>query len=382
MKLFECQNCGNALHFDNTICLNCRHRVGYLQDRFEMSALRKTADGWSALADRNVPYRLCANAEEHDACNWLFAANCDSTLCQSCRHNRMIPDLSIPANVVHWRKIELAKRYVFRSLMRWGLSPPSRLEDPKAGLAFDLLSDSLEADGSPKKVLTGHADGVITLNVAEADDAVRELRRSSMGESYRTLVGHFRHELGHYFWDRLVRDTNRLPEFRAVFGDETQDYAASLKRHYQDGPPAGWRDAFVSAYATSHPWEDFAETWAHYIHMVDALETARSYGINVRASFTQPAQAVDLNFEPYAASSAAQLIEAWIPLTVAINGVNRSMGQPDLYPFVLSQPVLGKLDYVHGLIHRRRREARDRPATLRSVQDLEGAAPPLASGRG
>ena len=341
MKLFECQNCGAALHFDNTICLNCRHRVGYLQDRFEMSALVKAADGWSALADGSVPYRLCANAE-HGACNWLFAADGGSALCESCRHNRMIPDLSIPANVVRWRKIELAKRYVFRSLMRWDLRPPTRREDPKAGLAFDLLSDSSEADGSRKSVQTGHADGVITLNIAEADDAERERRRASMGETYRTLVGHFRHELGHYFWDRLVRDAGRLPEFRAVFGDETQDYAASLKRHYEKGPPAGWQDAFISAYATSHPWEDFAETWAHYLHMVDALETARSYGINVRASFKQPpAQAVDLNFEPYVASSAAQLIEAFIPLTVAINGVNRSMGQPDLYPFVLSKPVLG-----------------------------------------
>lgn len=382
MKLFECQNCGNALHFDNTICLNCLYRVGYLQDRFEMSALERAADGWSALADGSRPYRMCANAEDHGACNWLFPANSDSEFCESCRHNRTIPDLSIPANVVHWRKIELAKRYVFRSLMRWGLSPPSRLEDPKAGLVFDFLSDSQETDGSPKNVLTGHADGVITLNVAEADDAVRELRRSSMGESYRTLVGHFRHELGHYFWDRLVRDTDRLSEFRAVFGDETRDYAASLKRHYEEGPPAGWQDAFISAYATSHPWEDFAETWAHYIHMVDALETARSYGINVRASFRQPAQAVDPNFEPYAASSAAQLVEAWIPLTVAINGVNRSMGQPDLYPFVLSEPVLGKFEYVHGLIHHRRQDARSRPATLRSVRELEGAASPLASGRG
>ena len=366
MKLFECQNCRNALHFDNTICLNCRHRIGYLQDRFEMSALEARADGWTALADPGAPYRFCANVD-NDVCNWLLHADSDSPLCESCRHNRMIPDLSISENLPRWRKIELAKRYVFRSLMRWRLPAPDRLEDPNAGLAFDLLGDARESDGAVKKIQTGHADGVITLNIAEADDAERERRRSSMHESYRTLVGHFRHELGHYFWDRLVRDVGRLSEFRAAFGDERQDYAAALARHYQVGPPPDWQDAFISAYASSHPWEDFAETWAHYLHIVDALETARSYGINVSASFRTPGQEGDLTFEPYAAGSVAQLVGTWIPLTVAINGVNRSMGQPDLYPFVLSQPVMRKLGFVHELIHRHAQSAGGDSAAMRSL---------------
>ena len=141
MKLFKCQNCGNALHFDNTVCLNCQHRVGYLQDRFEMSALEARPGGWSALADPDRSYRFCANAD-HDVCNWLLRADSDSALCESCRHNRMIPDLSIPENRTRWRKIELAKRYVFRSMMRWRLRAPDRVEDPIAGLAFDLLSDT------------------------------------------------------------------------------------------------------------------------------------------------------------------------------------------------------------------------------------------------
>jgi len=346
MKLFECQNFGNALHFDNTICVNCHYRVGYLQDRLVMSALEQTPQGWIALADRGSSYRFCANAAD-EICNWMVGEGGDA-LCESCRHNRMIPDLTIPENIARWRKIELAKRYVFRSLMRWGLRAPNRIEDPEEGLVFDFLSDSTQA-----KVQTGHEDGLITLNIAEADDAERERRRSLMGETYRTLVGHFRHEIGHYFWDRLVRDGDRVMEFRALFGDETQDYVEALARHYESGPPSGWRDAYISAYATSHPWEDFAETWAHYLHMVDALETARSYGINVSAGFRNPAQRVELNLEPYFAASAEQLIRAWIPLTVAINGVNRSMGQPDLYPFVMSKPVVQKLEFVHELIHRR-----------------------------
>ena len=219
---------------------------------------------------------------------------------------------------------------------------------------------------------------MITLNIAEADDPERERRRFSLGESYRSLVGHFRHELGHFFWDRLVRDADRLSEFRAVFGDEREDYAAALQRHYDAGPPANWQDAFISAYASSHPWEDFAETWAHYIHVVDALETARSYGINVRANFETPGQEADLNFEPYAAASVAQLVRTWIPLTVAINGVNRSMGQPDLYPFVLSQSAERKLEFVHALIHRRGEKAEADSTTMRSLaSDMADAAEPV-----
>jgi hypothetical protein len=186
--------------------------------------------------------------------------------------------------------------------------------------------------------------------VSEADDAEREIRRTSMGETYRTLSGHFRHEIGHYYWDRLVRDKSDFDAFRAIFGDERRDYEQSLKDHYQHGAPAGWRESFITSYATSHPWEDFAETWAHYLHMVDALETARAYGINVGSQIMNNSVPLSNNFDPYRARSADDLLRAWIPLTIAINGINRSMGQPDLYPFVLSNPVMRKLQYIHQLI--------------------------------
>jgi hypothetical protein len=89
------------------------------------------------------------------------------------------------------------------------------------------------------------------------------------------LLGHFRHEVGHYFWDRLVAtDPHQLEEFRVLFGDDRQDYGEALKRHYDEGAPANWQDTYISMYATMHPWEDFAETWAHYLHIVDTLETA------------------------------------------------------------------------------------------------------------
>jgi hypothetical protein len=172
-----------------------------------------------------------------------------------------------------------------------------------------------------------------------------------MGEPYRTLIGHFRHEIGHYYWDRLVRDGGQVEAFRAVFGDESQDYGEALKRHYSQGAPGNWRDHFISSYATAHPWEDFAETWAHYLHIVDALETARSYGVNIRANFMPEATNSQIDFNPYMAPSAERLIDAWTPLTIALNGVNRSMGQPDLYPFVLNIDVMKKLEFIHTLVH-------------------------------
>jgi len=94
------------------------------------------------------------------------------------------------------------------------------------------------------------------------------------------------------------------------------------------------------------------------------LETAQAYGINVNASFQSANQKSDWRFDPYRANSAEELIRAWVPLTVAINGLNRSMGQPDLYPFVLSPPVMVKLQYIHELIQN--------AASVRIPADAEG----------
>ena len=339
------------MYFDNTVCVNCGRRLGYLPERFEMSALEADGSRWKALAVPEFPYVSCTNSQ-YDACNWLLPADGDNPLCVACCHNQTVPDLSAPEYLANWRKIELAKRHLFYSLMRWRLPMPTRSEDPEHGLAFEFLADIAKNDGTVEPVLTGHNTGLITLNIAEADDAEREKRRVSMQEPYRTLLGHFRHEVGHYYWERLVRDRGNIDRCRQLFGDETQDYGEALKRHYETGAPANWQAAFVSAYATAHPWEDFAETWAHYIHMVDGLETARSFGIKVRpAAKNAEGLAVELEFQPYAAASAQDLVDDWVPLTVAINSVNRSIGQPDFYPFVLSPPVIDKLQLIHELIH-------------------------------
>jgi hypothetical protein len=350
MKLFTCQHCSSAVHFDNTVCVNCKHRLGYLPNLFDMSALESSGRAWRALADTRQSYFLCANAQ-FDACNWLLPADSTSQLCAACRHNRKIPDLANPANIARWQKLELAKRYLFYSLMRWNLPMPDRTEDSKEGLAFDFLSDQSLPDGSVKRVLTGHQDGAITLNIAEADDAEREKRRTSMGELYRALLGHFRHEIGHYYWDRLVRDSDKIGEFRSLFGDERQDYGDALKRHYENGSPANWQESFISGYAASHPWEDFAETWAHTLHMVDSLETAHTFELQAQVPMGSQSDEMKIDFDSYAERNVFRLVQSWAPLTIVINSVNRSMGQPDLYPFVLSTPVVAKLQFINDAIH-------------------------------
>ena len=348
MKLFKCQNCGNTIHFKNDICLACNSRIGYIRRLIDMSALQPNDDGsWTALAEPTRSYFFCANATE-GACNWLVPVDGGETYCLACRFNLTIPDLSIAENHDRWRRIEQAKKHLFYSLTRWKLPIPRRMDDPDHGLAFELLADVEGSDGITETVLTGHNNGLIQINIAEADDAERERRRALMGEPYRTLIGHFRHEVGHFYWDLLIQDRGRIQEFTAVFGDPTADYALALQDHYANGAPVGWQQDYISAYASSHPWEDFAETWAHCFHMVDGLETARAYGIYPGET---PAGTIhETEVAPYDAVSIDQIIAAWVPLTVAINSINRSLGQPDLYPFVLTEAIVEKIDFVFRLI--------------------------------
>jgi len=349
MRLFRCGACDNTVHFDNAACVVCHRHLGWRPDAFAMTALEPSGEAFHSPAlGRDFAY--CANAA-HDACNWLLPVERAGELCPACRHNRTIPALDVPENLAAFRRITRDERHLFYSLLRWRLDAPTRLEDPVSGLAFDFLADEIAADGTAVPVLTGHAEGVITIAVKEADDAERERRRTDLGEPYRTLLGHFRHEIGHFWWDRLVRDGGRLEAFRAVFGDERLDYGSALARHYDQGPPPDWAAHYVSAYASSHPWEDFAETWAHHMHMVDTLETAGAFGLALAPHGSAREElALELDFDPYAVADFRPLAAAWPPLTVALNAINRSLGQRDVYPFVSTPTIEAKLAFVHGLI--------------------------------
>jgi hypothetical protein len=274
----------------------------------------------------------------------------DDLYCVACQHNGIIPDISTAANLSAWRRTEFAKHRLIYSLLRWRLPLANRATDPEHGLEFNFPAEAPAGKGP--KVMTGHENGVITVALAEADDVEREKRRSRMHEPYRTLLGHFRHKVGHHYWDLLVRDGGKLDACRSVFGDDSQNYEAALERHYAQGPPPNWQDHFVSAYATTHPWEDFAETWAHYLHIVDTLEMAHSFGMEVKPRLDDAgAHTAKIDFDPYTSQDAQQIIAAWLPFVFAMNSVSRAMGQADLYPFILAPPVVQKLDFMHKLIH-------------------------------
>ncbi len=354
-RVYKCQ-CGRPVFFRNSVCLACKTPLGYepALGRICPLAPGSEPDTWTVIGAPGAPekeesrlYWHCANLISPSACNWLTRADSKTNpqqLCISCRLNRTIPDLSDPSNGENWRRIELAKRQLISSLLTLGLPVKPKMEGVE-GLAFDFLRTP---DQGPR-VLTGHSEGIITLNIEEADDPTRESIREQMHEPYRTLLGHLRHEVGHYYWDRLVRDAKWIDRFRELFGDDRQDYAQALQRHYQQGPPSDWPERYVSAYASSHPWEDWAETWAHYLHMVDTLDTAASFSLDI--------ESVEMPFEGFKSEALVQpddrflhFINSWSRFTAVLNELSRSMGLPDFYPFVLSKSSVGKLHFIHTIV--------------------------------
>lgn len=263
----------------------------------------------------------------------------------------MIPDLSDPDNFAPYQRIAIAKRRLVALLMSLGLPVCSRVsEDTERGLAFDFL----RSPAAGPAIMTGHEDGIVTLNIEEAEDSIRERIRAQMGEPYRTLLGHLRHETGHYYWDRLVQNTAWHDEFRNVFGDERQDYNGALSAYYQNGPAVNWQHAYVSAYASAHPWEDWAETWAHLLHMEDTYRTAVSFGMDPESSLYLQVEPFETDTivapNPTEGTMFLRFINAWTRLTAVMNELSRAMGQSDFYPFVLSRGAVAKLHFVHRVI--------------------------------
>jgi hypothetical protein len=356
MKVYHCV-CGQLLFFENVKCMNCGRGLGFLPDFMVMSSLEpdpKDPTLWTSTdkETEGMSYKKCLNYEKEAVCNWMIPPSMQKECyCISCRLDEMIPDLSIGQNRALWASTEGAKRRLVYSLIGLRLPVENRVDNPTGGLGFRFMGNTINADGTETPVLTGHEDGVITLNIAEADDIYREKTRQAMNEPYRTLVGHFRHEIGHYYWDRIVRDTRFIEGFRDLFGDEREDYDQALKRYYATGAPADWQNHFISVYATAHPWEDWAETWAHYLHISDTLEVASNFGLiskRLKLDKTQ-SLAFGSQFAPKA-KTFDEVIEAWAQLSVALNSINRSMGLSDIYPFVLSKSVVEKLRFISEVI--------------------------------
>jgi hypothetical protein len=347
MKLFRCDHCGRTLYFENTVCEHCGHRLGYWHETNMLFSLEADGARWMAPKLPGKHFVFCANAK-YGACNWLVEAKPDGNpFCRACQHNELIPSMDSPQNVARWQVIERAKKRLIYSLLRLRLPLATRSQDFIHGLSFRFLDEGI----APAPVLTGHEAGVITISLTEADDAQREYRRTQFNEPYRTLLGHFRHEIGHHYWDILVATSPHLDEFRQLFGDQTRNYVDAIQAHYASGAPADWQHSYISAYATSHPWEDFAETFAHYLHLVDTTEMASAFGIALDPGVDRLGElTARIDFDPYRIADIGELVSKWIPLASLINNLNRAVGQHDAYPFVLTPPVIEKLGFIAMLV--------------------------------
>ncbi len=360
MKLFACSFCEQTVHFENSECTKCHHRLAYLPDRATMTALEPAENeeegvnrlfvqvGVPGPLAGQVHYRQCGNLIDHGTCNWGVPAHeSPQRFCRACRLNQVIPNLEDSKAKQAWIKLEESKRRLIYTLLQLGLPVESRSDDPEHGLAFAFKQDQ----PGEERVYIGHEHGLITFNIAEADSPFREKTRLELGESYRTLLGHFRHEIGHYYWERLVAESPHLEPFRELFGDERASYEEAVTVYHRNGAPRDWPSRFVSSYASLHPWEDWAESWAHYLHMVDTLDTARSFGLvlhpqaGLRDRHQLEVGTRRLDFDNF-----DDIKAAWVPLTVALNSLNRSMGLPDSYPFALPEVALKKIGFVHEIV--------------------------------
>jgi hypothetical protein len=330
MKTFYCQ-CGQRIYFENTRCNHCGRTLAFDPHSRDMLSLDRVDSTCFLSAVSGKQFKSCKNQNDYQACNWLLPADDSHDYCVSCRLNQVIPNVSLgidSANTLrHWVSVEKAKRRLLYGLLQIGLPFADKFRDPENGLGFAFLEDQRHNPHvGDYLVLTGHHKGLITINIAEADDAYREQVRRDMGESYRTVLGHFRHEIGHFYYERLIVAGGFIQEFRALFGDERRDYAEALSHYYENQLFANWQHDFVSAYAQVHPFEDWAECFAHYLHIHDIQETA---GNTINPD---------------------NIAEGFEALAIQLNELNRSLGLADAYPFWLSEKTQAKLQFIQRLI--------------------------------
>lgn len=320
MKIFSCPGCAGRLFFDNLSCA-CGREVA-----FDPEAGRFVSE--ASTCSNRAPIM----------CNWVAPEG--GGLCESCVTTRIHPDLAVPGNGLLWAKAEQAKRRALAGLRRWGWFGDA---DDGPRPEFHMLSEAT-ASGSVD-VTMGHAAGVVTIDLAESDAAEQVRRREQLGEPYRTMVGHFRHEIAHFLFERLAASGAFTSGFRALFGDERADYGAALRRHYEAGPPEGWERNCISAYASAHPHEDWAESAAHMLHLVDMVDSFAAADLS-SATFSKPGH------DAYAEVDASRLLAAALEIGVALNHVNRALGVDDLYPFVTPDKVLEKLAFAQAWLKR------------------------------
>ena len=331
--------CGFVVFFESHVCDRCGTALGFHSPSLEFLAIEDRA----TVVD-GQRWVMCAQWDW--GCNWLLDERDESARCFSCRLDRRRP---APDDTMAMEKLGetgFAKRRLLVQLMELGL-PIVPFYEREGGLGFDLVSSR----SSNERVIIGHANGIITIDLAETLDDHRERLRVVLGEPYRTMLGHFRHEIGHYYQQVLVSEDPLLSECRALFGDERASYADAIDRHYRLGPPDEWPASYISSYATMHPWEDFAECFAHYLHITGTLATAARGALRLDAA--RSAGVVPADIVPdtsYADRSIEEMLEDWRWVSLLFNRINRSMGKDDLYPFTLVPPVVEKLAFIHRVV--------------------------------
>jgi hypothetical protein len=343
MHIYRCDRCGHVVDFADQECGSCRAPLGYVVDRQSIEVLAPSSEratyeiaGAGSVAGVDGRFWRCLNAAW--GCNWMLPADSDTPWCRSCRLTRGRPDEARPDAVAAWMTAEAAKRRLVHQLDTLGLPIDGRSSADPEGLAFDLVH--LPGEGG----ITGHFEGVVTLDLAETDDRHRDELRLRLDEPFRTVIGHLRHEIGHHYWSVLVRNRRCETAFRRLFGDERVDYREAVEAYYGSSRPAWDPTIHMTAYAASHPLEDWAETFAHYLHIVDGLDTAIAYGLT--PSDRPSDRPSDLCADP----DFADILDAWRPMNTAITAVAAAIGMPPIYPFDPSGVVVDKLTFVHDRV--------------------------------
>jgi hypothetical protein len=369
MQMFEC-GCGSTLFFDNSRCLTCKRETGWCPHCRSIVAVNGITGSYSCDRCKSALLK-CTNNRELTVCNRFVLMQPGGkapAYCDCCKFNRTIPDLAVAGNAERWARLEAAKRRMIYDLDMLGLKYGTAAEGFTPGLVFEFKTDKIIENGQWQKIkncepiTTGHADGVIIINICEADDVERERMRVNLHEPQRTLIGHFRHEIAHYFWDLLVKNRQE-EECKAVFGDHTRDYAAAQRVYYEKGAPPDWQNSYVSAYATMHPWEDFAETFALYLDICGTLDTA---------------QAQHFSDLPVPAKDLKATLDRYTPMAIGMNEINRHMGLPDLVPEVFCCEVVKKLQYIHELVESSANAQPPRPESPNETSNSDSAAVAVA----
>jgi hypothetical protein len=336
MHVFRCDHCDEVVAFDAASCPTCRTQLGYVSEQGTIRALTPASPVLFEVAGHDGRWWRCLNTAW--GCNWMLPASTGDVWCRSCRLTRGRPDQFRRDAVEVWAKAEAAKRRLVHQLDALGLPVEPRSDEHPDGVAFDLVHLT---EDTP---VTGHLHGVVTLDLAEADDQHRDRVRRLLGEPYRSVIGHLRHEMGHYYLERLVVRTDQLDAFRRLFGDERADYRRAMDTHYGSVAPAFDPSRYVSAYAVSHPLEDWAESFAHYLHVVDATETAVAHHLGCSPADHRSGVGSRRTVE------FGDVLDEWRAINLGLTAVAESLGVAPLYPFELVGAVADKLAFVHDRV--------------------------------